>query len=508
MSGMFKSTIIVTALNGLGMVLSLLSQVLIAAKFGTGKEMDIYLAATTPPLFVTSILTNSLSFTFIPVFAEYRAKNISETWKIVSTFTNMSILITTVLTIIGIFFSHPIMKLLAPGFNDEKIDLSANLLCWLMPTIILTIINELMSSVYYSNNRFSIPLINKIINPALTIIYVLLFSASMSTKSLVFASLTAMFLQTLFLAIGFMRNKEFSYSFVFEYTHPGVLKIVKLMLPLIAGMIIYRALPLFDRFIASTLPEGSISFLGYSSKIYFLLASIITSGISLSVFPLMSKLMAENNQVSLRHVMSKGIRFLFFLSIPITLLFSIYSKNIIQLFFERGEFHSADTISTALALSIYLIALPIASAGTIVAQGYYILQDTITPVVIGILEMLVYIGLAYLLLPYLGFIAIPVSYVIYFYSSIVNAFIVRKKIGGTGGKGILISFLKHSLIACIVAAIIFLPVYFIPNLLMKNSIIALGLVLYCVFCKYFIKSEEANLVWEKFFINGLRKVLS
>ncbi len=508
MSSLVKSTIIVTILNGVGLCLGFLSNLVIAAKFGAGREMDIYLAATALPLFVTSILSGSLSMTFIPVFAEYRNKDISETWKIVSTFINISVITTSILTFIGIFFANSIMKLLAPGFTGEKIAVSANLLCWLMPTIILAVINELMSSVYYSNNSFVIPLFNKIINPLITMIYVLIFSFSLSTKSLVFASLTAMFIQTLLLGIGFVRNKEFFYSFILKYKHPAVLKIIKLMLPLIVGMIIYRAIPLFDRFIASSLPDGSISYLGYSSKIYFLLTGIITSGISLSLFPLMSKLAAENNIVLLKQNMSKGIRFLFFLSIPITCIFGIYSKEIVQLLFERGAFHNQDTTFTSIALSIYLMALPVASIGTIVAQGYYVLQDTRTPAIIGVLEVFIYIGLAFLLLPLFGFLSIPLTFVCYFYISMINGLIVRKKLGGTGGQKILHSFLQHTLIAVIATIIIFYPICLFSNLIIKNIFIALGFILYLILSKYILKSKESLLIWEKLVVNGLRKIIA
>lgn len=508
MSGLVKSTILVTILNGIGLSLGFLSNLVIAQKFGAGYEMDVYLAATTLPLFFTAILSGSLSMTFIPVFAEYREKNNSETWRIVSSFINISVVATSILTFVGILFADPIMKLLAPGFTDEKITESANLLCWLMPTIIFTVINELMSSVYYSNNSFGVPLLNKIITPSITMLYVLAFSASLSTKSLVFASLTAMFIQTLLLAIGFVRNKKFSYSFILEYAHPAVLKIIKLIVPLIAGMIIYRAIPLFDRFIASSLPDGSISYLGYSSRIYLLLTGIITSGISLSLFPLMSKLAAEKNIASLKQNMSKGIRFLFFLSIPITLIIGIYSKEIVQLLFERGAFLNQDSISTSMALSIYLIALPVASIGTIIAQGYYVLQDTRTPAIIGVVEVLVYIGLSFLLLPKMGFLAIPVTYVIYFYISMINSLIVRKKLGGSGGRKILISFFKHTLIAIASVAIIFYPISVVDNLFVKNIFISTGFIWYLILSKLILKSEEAIVIWEKIFVNGFRKMIT
>jgi putative peptidoglycan lipid II flippase len=505
MSGLVKSTIIITILNGLGLCLGFVSNLLIAAKFGAGSDMDIYLAATTLPLFVTTIVSGSLAITFIPVFAEYR-QNRTEVWNIVSTFINLTVVVTVFFSFIGILYSDTLTKLLTPGFPEAKVHASAELLSWLMPTITLTVVNELLSSIYYSNNKFVVPLINKIVNPIVTVIYVLIFSSSLSTKSLVFASLTAMILQTLLLIAGFLRNKEFSYSFLWAYDHPAVKKIFKLMIPLIGGMMVYRAIPLFDRFVASGLPDGSISYLGYSSRIHLLISSIITSGISLSLFPFMSRLMAENNLESLKKNISKSIRFLFFLSIPVTCILGFYGSSVVQLLFERGSFHSQDTHASSLALSIYLLALPAVTVGTIIGQVYYVLQDTRTPAIIGVLEVFIYLGLAFLLLPSLGFLAIPVTYVVYFYVSMINAVIVRNKLGGTGGGKIVKSFVRHTLIAIVAAGIIFFPIQFTSILILKNILIAGGFVLYFALSKAMLKTEESELLWERIFVTGLKRI--
>ena len=82
--------------------------------------MDVFLAATTMPVFITTILSGTLNITFIPVFAEYRAKDPEEIWRVVSSFINLIIVVTTVLCLTGILLAYPIMKALTPGFSEEK----------------------------------------------------------------------------------------------------------------------------------------------------------------------------------------------------------------------------------------------------------------------------------------------------------------------------------------------------------------------------------------------------
>ena len=456
MSSLTKSTITITILNALGTAFAFFSNVVIAGVFGAGLQMDIYLAATTLPFFIISIIGGSLNITFIPVFAEYRSNNDSNIWKVVSSILNLNILFTIILAVIVIIEASPIMHLLAPGFSNEKIEMATILLRWQILIIILAVINELMASIYYSNQRFVVPLLNKIISPSITIIYVLLFHSSMNIKSLVFATITGMLIQTLLLSLRFKKYTNFKYYFDFDYKNPGVIKVFKLMIPLIGGMLFYKIIPLFDRFLASKLPEGNISHLGYSFKIYSQLPAIISAGISLSLFPFLADLASKNDLEGIRNSMSKGIRIMFFISIPFVFIFVLYGYYIIDLIFDRGAFTSYDSLMTSKALTFYILALPMAVMGDIIGKGYYIFQDTITPVIIGIFETFIYFVLAYVFFPKYGFLSMPIAYAIYFNFSCINAFVVRKKLGGNGGKTIIISFLKHLLSAIIVFGIIFL----------------------------------------------------
>jgi putative peptidoglycan lipid II flippase len=453
------------------------------------------MAATALPMYLVTIISSALNVTFIPVFAEYRDKNNKDLWEVVSSFLNISVLITIFFISIIVIEAKPIMKILTPGFNEDKIDLASLLLKWQMPIVILTVVNELMASIYYSNNNFVIPLLNKIISPIVTIIFVLLLSKFISVQSLVFATLIGMFLQTLILAIGFIKDKEFKYSLSFNFKSTGVIKIFKLMLPLFCGMMLYKIMPLFDRFLASKLPEGSISYLGYSFKIFNQIPPIISTGISMSIFPLLATLAANDNWNELKIRMSIGIRFLLFLSVPIVLMISLYSKPIIELVFQHGFFNSSDTLNTSHALSIYIIALPFAVVGEIVSKGFYVLQDTLTPAIIGIFEVIVYILSAFIFLPFLGFLSIPAAYAVYFCFSTINAYFVRRKLGNKGGKKIIMSFFKYSLVSIFSAIMIYLPIRTCESMLLKNIFIFCGFCIYFLICFFILKTEESKKIY-------------
>lgn len=496
MSKIARSSAIITVFTVLGLGLSFLSNVVVAASFGAGTDMDVFLAATAIPVFITNILSSSLTFTFIPVFAQYRAEHPGETWTVVSSFINISAAAAAAICLAGMLLSGRLMALTAPGFDAAKLARSASLLAWLFPVIAFTLVNELLASVYYSNHRFVIPSLNKVISPLITMGYVLAFHDTLSTKSIALAMLTAGFLQTAILAAGFLRTKDFNYSLTMDWRHPGVIRVFRLMAPLVAGMLVYKAVPVSDAFFLSRLPSGSISHIGYAYKTLGAILPLIVSGISVSIFPVMSAYAAQKNWDAFIGVTAKGVRMLLFLSLPFVAILGIYGRPVIQLIFERGTFHPRDTSAVYFAFAAYLLSLPAATAGSTISQGFYALQRTTMISMIGVAMMLLYIGLCFALIGPLGYLAIPVAFALYHSSAVwVTSFFLKRELRlpwpGTPG------FTAKSLSAAAAAAAL---LYFPMSLASASApvsaaLCAAGFAVYFLIGKFLFTLEEADLVW-------------
>ena len=493
-----RSSIIVTIFTIFGLGLGFLSNMVIAMKFGAHADMDIFLAAAALPLFITSILSGTLNFTFIPVFAEYKARGAVESWKVVSSLINISFVVTVIFCITGIILAEHLTRILVPGFTQGQIVQTANLLRWLLPLIVFTAVNELMASVYYSNNRFVVPSLNKIIGPIITMLYVFLFHESLSTKSLALAMLTAVFLQAVILAAGFLKRRDFYYSLSFDHTHPGVKKIFKLMIPLVLGMIFYRAVPVFDRYFLSRLSEGSISHVGYAMKLMSVIPVVIVSGISISIFPVMAKYATEHNMNELKSIMSKGLGMLFFMSVPVAMFLGVFGKPVVKLIFERGAFVASDTSAVYRAFFLYIIALPAGVMGYIIGQGYYVLKDTRTVVLIGVAEMVLYIFLCYALLQFLGYLAIPAAYAIQLnLGALLCGLILRYKLGNKGGITMLLSMAKHIVAAMVPLSVVLVFFWFtITDPITIMVLIPICFIAYLLISRFVFITDEAVSICE------------
>jgi putative peptidoglycan lipid II flippase len=486
------STLTVTLLTLAGIGLSFLSNLALAARFGVGVEMDVYLAATTLPNLLNAIMTASLAAVFLPVFLESRQEGKNQEWVLASTLLNGVALVSAGVSVLAMAFAVPLQRLLTPGLPADQIAFAADLMLWLLPGVVLVSMNQILSGVYFSRDRFFVPMAIRLTGPGLTLLFILAFGSRFSIRGLAAVNLAAIACQTLILAAA--RPRPSGFRTVLRLRHPAVIKAARLLLPMILISCCLKVTPVFERWVASEMPTGSISTLGYATRLINILQPVVISGISVAGFALMSGLVARKDMAGLRHALGRNCGALLFASIPLAAFLCVFGKSLIALALERGNFTPENTEETFRLFALYALALPATTVGTVLGQGFYTFQDTRTPTVIGVLEVFLYAGLCKALLPVLGLAALPVSFCVYFYLSAATlTWLLSRK----AGFSILPLFLKpagSSLVSTVAA----LAAGISLRLLAPDSR-GWGAVCFAVSCaaylfaqKVFFRSEEAS----------------
>ena len=113
-------------------------------------------------------------------------------------------------------------------------------------------------------------------------------------------------------------------------------------------------------------------------------------GLSLiHIFPTMSRHFARNERDEFLDTMSLGLRTIFFVSLPSALGIMAIRTPIIRLLFERGNYTAQDTEATAYALFFYCLGLLAYASLQHLTRVFYAIQDTRTPVITGMLTVVV-----------------------------------------------------------------------------------------------------------------------
>jgi putative peptidoglycan lipid II flippase len=500
--GLLKPTVQITVFSVLGILLSFATEIIAAAIFGASTKRDSYFAAVVIPDYVTTVLLGSLTVTFIPIFIEYETrKNKAQAWKVASVFTNLMFLVLFGISLLGFIFAKRLISVTAPGFKGVELSLTTSLLRIILPSIIFSGLASLLSSIYYAEHRFIRPAIGPIINAVLMLICVVLLAPYWGIKSLAFGHLIGA-------VVGFfilvpILFKQDRYRFSWDFHNEGVTQIIKVMSPLVFAGIFYRATTVIERMIASTLPTGSISYLGYATKITTILGTIATMGISTTIFPLMARSWAENDLAKVRKYFAKGVRIIMLITFPITTVFVVLRVPIIQVVFERGAFDHRTTMAVANVLAILMVAFITSGLGNIVGKGFYIAQKTKVVAILGIIGILIYLSAAYFLSRTLSYVGLAIATSIQLtFGLIVSMYCMKRIYNGINGKKVIEGFVKISIASFISGGFIYFSFQIAAllnmSLILKTGIATfLGVLTFALVSLYVFKLEEALSMQQK-----------
>jgi putative peptidoglycan lipid II flippase len=92
-----------------------------------------------------------------------------------------------------------------------------------------------------------------------------------------------------------------------------------------------------------------------------------------------------------KRTFSRGLRLVVVLILPATALLAVLGRTMLAAGYEHGAFSPADTLATWRALRLYLIGLPFAAIDLPLIFSFYAQKDTVTPVVVGIVAVAIYL---------------------------------------------------------------------------------------------------------------------
>jgi len=198
-------------------------------------------------------------------------------------------------------------------------------------------------------------------------------------------------------------HKGYRVQAALSLADPGVRKVALLMGPRVLGLFFVQLHFLVNTILASRLGAGALSALNYAWLLMLLPQGIIAQGIATVVFPTFSAQTAAGQIDAFRHTFERALRVVAFLVAPSAALLFVLRRPTISILLERGAFDTESMILVAYGLQFYVVGLIFHSLLEIIVRGFYALQDTWTPVAVGVLAMVGNIALSFLLVGRLSF---------------------------------------------------------------------------------------------------------
>lgn len=479
-------------------ILGYIRDMLVANLFGVGMFADAFYAAfRIPNLFRRMFGEGSFSAAFIPVFSQYlHTKDTTETQKFLNTIFTMLLLVLIIVSTLGMFFAPILTKVVARGFydNPEKMEITIELTRLMFPFILFICLAAFLLAILNTLHSFFIPALAPASLSACEIFYILaivpLLSSGNQIKGLAISVILGGALH-FFVQYPKLKNLGWSLKFKLDLKHPGIKKIVILMIPSLVGLSVDQINAFVDNICASFLGDGPVSALYYSNRLMQMPLAVFGLAFATASLPAMSKAYAKKDLVSLKNLISYSIRFTVFTLLPAAVGLMVIGLPIVKLLFEHGRFNTLGSIMTNKALFFYSLGLPAYAVSKIFANAFYSFQDTKTPVKTAIFSMIVHVILCVILMKPMGIGGLALSTAVSsYFNLILLAVYLKKCIGSIDISSIITSTLKSFIASIFTGIVAWYAIKFSSNLFLSVPFaIALGFITF-VIISYILKSKE------------------
>ncbi|MBJ8427398.1 murein biosynthesis integral membrane protein MurJ [Acinetobacter bereziniae] len=389
---LWRSTFIVSAMTMLSRVLGLVRDMVLLNVFGAGKDFDTFVVAFRIPNFFRRLFAEgAFSQAFIPVLTEYKTTKLhAEVQILISRVFGCLLMVMSLLTLISMIIAPVILYVYAPGFHSDpaKFDLAVDMFRLTIPYLMFMSLTAFASSILNSYGSFASPAFSPVLLNVAMIAGAWWLTPYMAEPimALGWAVVAAGVLQ-LAIQIPELWKKKLLIPPKVDFKHEGVDRILKLMLPALFGVSVTQINLLLNTIWASFMQDGSVSWLYSAERMTELPLGLIGVAIGTVILPSLSVSKAEQDQAKFRRMLDWAARVIVLVGVPASIALFMLSTPIIQALFQHGAFDARDTQMTALALQCMSGGVLAFMLIKVFAPGFYAIQDTKTPVRVGLMAV-------------------------------------------------------------------------------------------------------------------------
>ncbi len=416
-----NATLIIATLTLASRLTGFFRDLLLASRLGLSAESDIYFTAfRIPDLVYNLLILGTLSVAFIPVFSSYYLKDKPRAFSIANSVLTISAIAMAVVCLLIFILADPLTKLIAPGFTADQIHATATITRVMVLSPLIFTISNVFGSVLISFKKFLVVNTAPILYNFGIIVGIIFLYPRYGIKGLAMGVILGALMHV---GIQIPEAWRHGYSFKprFDIQDSGVKKISKLFIPRLFGLDISYVNLVIVSVVGSTLATGSITAFNYANNLQAVSLGIFALSTAVVVFPVLSELYAKEDMAGFVDMLGRSlIRILYFI-IPITILILLFRAHMVRLLLGYGRCDWNCTIITFDTLGILAFGLLAQSLIPLFARAFYARHNTKTPVVIGLVALVVNGVLSYYLSFGLGIKGIALGFVI---ASTVNCILM------------------------------------------------------------------------------------
>jgi putative peptidoglycan lipid II flippase len=249
------------------------------------------------------------------------------------------------------------MRAIAPGFTRPQVELATQLSRWLFLLIVPAGIAETFRSFLLSRRSFVLSSAAGFIRNVVVIAIILTRFNRYGPFSIVLGYLAGYLLQMLALGVQMVISFPVRYSLTLTGTGEAFRRLRGAGTAQIGGALVWQAVVLAERMIASFLPAGTLTAVNYGSKILYTIVELLGGSVGTAALPQLSRAAINKAHEEERKTLKEISEISLFLTSPAVIFCLMLSHNIMRLVFERGNFTPAATGLMSRVFFCYCLSL-------------------------------------------------------------------------------------------------------------------------------------------------------
>lgn len=338
-------------------LLGFVREVVIADRFGTSADYDLYLIAIMFSALAYGILNYAGYYLFVPYLTrkleaggDDRAP--ADIWPLV----NLSLIAAVVVIVFIVAVAPYLLRFWVTDYIGDQFDRIVFFSRITALAVLLGIGEAFMRALLNVRRIYTYPAGGYIVFNLFSIAAIVLFAGRLGVGAVALGWLGGLLVQNIYLGVKVARAQRFG-----GYSSRAVTPETKYLITtagiLIVIEMINRSYFLIDRYFAPQFGEGIVSALNYSQVLVQLPDSIIGFAIGAVVFPIFSAHAAPENRERFAALYEKTVAAAVLIAVPIAAFMFVNAQDLVFLLFQRGEFDPRSTAITATVLRPYLPAM-------------------------------------------------------------------------------------------------------------------------------------------------------
>lgn len=425
-----------------------------------------------PDLMYQLIIVGAVSAAFIPSFTSVKKHDQATSFKMASSVLNLLLVLFLVVGAVVFVFANEITHLRTGSeFTEAQLTIVTNLTRLFIVAQLFFAISNIFTGILQSFHRFVMPALAAILYNLGILAGAYFFSGSLGiygpAVGVIIGALLHMLIQ-----IPLVYKLGFRYSFTFSWNIPGVKEFFTLSPPRVLALAAQESRKLMFGFFTTSL--GNLSYLMMYLAMNLMVIPIRFFGTSIgqASLPFLSEESGTNSQGKYRDLLLQSLHQIAFLTMPASVLLLILRVPVVRLVFGASTFPWSATVMTSRLVAIVAISITAQSLVQLLVRGFYALKDTRTPLVVALVDVVLYLALCAYFVFYTdwGVLGVAVATTITAFSEfLILILLLNKKIPGLLGKGFWVPQVKMVVASFFMAVFLYLPFRILDELIFDTS---------------------------------------